>query len=130
MGKIQFVLSNGDDEERHLFLKLTKHAKICVVTFSATWCGPCKVLAHKLESLVLGDADLHGQVLSSHDNMDTLADSVVFVKVDIDEYEDLAKMYGVSGIPHTVFFANGELDQDFVVGCDVEKIVNKVKSVF
>ena len=48
-----------------------------VVDFHATWCGPCKMIAPHLEE------------------MDKTMDDVVFLKVDVDECEDIAEEYKV-----------------------------------
>ena len=49
-----------------------------VVDFHATWCGPCKMIAPHLEE------------------MDKTMDDVVFLKVDVDECEDIAEEYKVN----------------------------------
>ena len=67
------------------FDELTK--KKVVVDFSATWCGPCKMLAPVLEKV---ESD------------------VKVIKVDTDEFEDLAREYGVMSIPTLVLLENGK----------------------
>ena len=58
-----------------------------LVDFYANWCGPCKMIAPELEK----------------------AESFVkVVKVDVDEFENLAKEYGVMSIPTLVLFENGK----------------------
>merc|ERR1712180_297579 len=64
--------------------------KLVVVDFFATWCGPCKMIAPKLEA------------------MDAEMDDVVFLKVDVDECDDLAKEHEISAMPTFIFFKNGE----------------------
>merc|ERR1712055_85046 len=64
--------------------------KLVVVDFFAVWCGPCKMIAPKLEAM---DAEM--------------AD-VVFLKVDVDECEELAMEYQISCMPTFLFFKNGE----------------------
>jgi len=60
-----------------------------VVDFWATWCPPCKMVAPELEALA---AD---------------RDDVKVVKVDIDEYPEVATRYGVMSIPTIVLFKDG-----------------------
>jgi thioredoxin 1 len=62
-----------------------------VVDFWAAWCGPCRMMAPVLEDLA---ADLDGQV--------------AFAKLNVDENPGVAELYGISGIPALVVFANGE----------------------
>ena len=59
-----------------------------VVQFSATWCGPCKMLSKTLENF-----DVEG---------------VEIAKLDIDESRDLAMQFGVRSVPLLVVFENGE----------------------
>ena len=49
-----------------------------IVDFSATWCGPCKMLSPRLDAAVA-----------------TAGDAVDLAIVDIDENADIAEQYGV-----------------------------------
>lgn len=61
-----------------------------LVDFSATWCGPCRMLAPVLEEL-------------SEEMPD-----VEFVKVDVDEDGALAQRFGIMAVPTMILFENGE----------------------
>jgi len=62
-----------------------------MVDFTATWCGPCKML----EPVVKDLAKLwEGKVK-------------VF-KLDVDDHSDLAMQYGVMGVPTLILFVNGQ----------------------
>ena len=63
-----------------------------VVDFWAPWCGPCKMVAPELDKLA-------GKVTNP----------VKFVKVNIDENQQLAVRYGVMSIPTIAKFQSGEL---------------------
>ncbi|MCI5937007.1 MAG: thioredoxin [Eubacterium sp.] len=63
--------------------------KIALVDFSATWCGPCQMLAPVLEEL--------------SEEMD-----VPFYAVDADENMNLVQQYRVINIPAVMIFKNGE----------------------
>lgn len=54
-----------------------------LVDFYATWCGPCKMIAPELEKV---------------------ESSIKVVKVDVDEFEELARNYGVMSIPTLILF--------------------------
>ena len=69
-----------------------KKAPVAVVDFSATWCGPCRMLAPVLESV-----------------SEKLGDRVAFYNVDVDEAPMLAAAYRVSSVPCVVLLKNGEL---------------------
>jgi len=58
-----------------------------LVDFYANWCGPCKMIAPELEKV---------------------ESSVKVVKVDVDEFENLAKEYGVMSIPTLILFDEGK----------------------
>ena len=54
-----------------------------LVDFYANWCGPCKMLSPVLEKL---------------------GDEVKILKVNVDEYQDLAREYRVMSIPCLILF--------------------------
>lgn len=58
-----------------------------LVDFYANWCGPCKMIAPELESA---------------------KSNIKVVKVDVDEFEELARTYGVMSIPTLILFEQGK----------------------
>jgi thioredoxin 1 len=66
-----------------------KSEKPVLVTFSATWCAPCKMLSPIL------------------DNLASQTDSVSIVKIDVDSNVLLAKEYQVRGVPSLLLFKSG-----------------------
>lgn len=70
--------------------------KPVVVDFFATWCGPCKMFAPTFEAA----AEKH--------------DDIEFLKVDVDEFEDLAVSLGISYVPTIMLFKSGEKIDYFV----------------
>lgn len=61
-----------------------------VVDFSATWCGPCQMLAPVLEEVSEEMTDVN------------------FFQVDVDECVKLAMEYGISSVPALLVLENGE----------------------
>lgn len=57
-----------------------------LVDFYANWCGPCKMLGPELEKI---------------------SNDIKVLKVNVDEYQDLAREYGVMSIPCVILFDNG-----------------------
>lgn len=64
---------------------------IVVIDFFASWCGPCKTIAPKFEEL---------SKVYSH---------VTFLKVNVDESEELTAMFNVRAMPTFVFLQNRSL---------------------
>ena len=86
--------------------------KLVVVDFYATWCGPCKQIAPKIEvqkhwinnkALEVDAYIIHiwWQVMSKEFT------DVVFIKVDVDECEDVASEYNISCMPTFLFLKSG-----------------------
>ena len=72
-----------------------KKSACALVDFSASWCGPCRMLAPIVEAV-----------------SEKLAGRVDFFNVDVDDAPELAAAYGVSSIPCLVLLKNGiEADQ-------------------
>ncbi|MCA8998758.1 MAG: thioredoxin family protein [Planctomycetaceae bacterium] len=65
-----------------------------VVKFGAEWCGPCRSMHQELEKL-------RSRVSGFH-----------LVEINVDEKPELARHYGVSSIPRTFLFVDGQLVSD------------------
>lgn len=76
-------ISNND-------LSQAKAQGVAVLDFSATWCGPCQMLAPVLHELAV---KLAAKPLYS---------------IDVDENRQLATEYGISSIPCLVVLKNGQ----------------------
>lgn len=85
--------------ENQNFKELTQE-KI-LVDFYANWCGPCKMLAPELEKVET---------------------NIKVIKVDVDEFEELAREYGVMSIPTLILFENGKETKRNVGFMDKNKI--------
>lgn len=74
-----------------LLLKAGAANQLVVIDFSATWCGPCKMIAPLFASL-----------------SDSMPD-VVFIKIDVDDNPDTAAKYSVSAMPTFLFIKGGSV---------------------
>merc|ERR1712236_160559 len=83
--------------------------KLVVVDFHATWCGPCKMIAPHLEE------------------MSKTMEEVVFLKVDVDDCEDIAAEYNISAMPTFIFLKNKTKVAD-LTGANIEKLKELVNS--
>lgn len=63
-----------------------------LVDFSATWCGPCKMISPLVDQIA-----------------DEYAGKVKVAKVDIDESPGTAQKFGIRGVPTLYVFKGGEV---------------------
>ena len=84
---------------------------IVVVDFSATWCGPCKMLAPVLEGL---SSEMEGKAK--------------FIKVDIDQSLDLANEFKIASVPTMVIFKGGQKVEQLVGFLPKEKIQQTIEA--
>jgi thioredoxin 1 len=75
-----------------------------VVYFTASWCGPCRMISPVFDELAA-----------------SAADGSTFLKVDVDDQPDVAAAAGVTAMPTFQFFKGGKL-VDKIVGADVQKL--------
>ena len=80
------------------FETLRETTPLLVVDCTATWCGPCKVIAPLIDQLAT-----------------SYSDRAKVMKLDIDGNKPLAKEFGLKSIPAVLFFKQGQL-VDTVIG--------------
>lgn len=85
----------------------SRTSRLAVLYFTATWCGPCRVISPLFSSLA-------GKY-----------PKVVFLKVDIDEARDVAARWNISSVPTFFFIRNGK-ELDKVVGADKNALERKI----
>ena len=93
------------------FETLLKTEDLLVVDFTATWCGPCRVVAPLME-----------QLSQEYQNQ------IKVIKIDVDKDKPLAKKYEVRTIPTVLYFKNGELVETIKGVSPYEDFSNAVKS--
>jgi len=82
-----------------------------VVNFSATWCGPCKMLSPILEEIA---GELNGKVK--------------ILKVDIDENKELTKQFGIRGVPTMLAFKGGQMVERIMFDGERETLQTQIAS--
>jgi len=92
--------------EKNNFEELIKKENKVLVDFFATWCGPCKMLSPILEKA---------------------ESNIKVIKVDTDEFEDLARKYGVMSIPTLVLLEDGKEIKRNIGFIDKESLENFLK---
>ena len=93
------------------FETLLKSENLLVVDFTATWCGPCRLVAPLMELLSV-----------------EYKESIIVVKIDVDKDKPLAKKYEVRTIPAVLYFKNGELVETIKGVSPYEEFSNAVKA--
>ncbi len=79
------------------FDSLLASESLLVVDCTATWCGPCKLVAPLMDRL----AEEYG-------------DRAKVFKLDLDSNKTVAKRFGIKSIPAVMFFKQGELMETLV----------------
>ncbi len=95
------ILSKDDQFDELISNELT------LVDFFADWCGPCKMLIPNLEKL---------------------SDKYNIVKVNVDEFPDLARRYRIMSIPALFLFKNGEVIDNKIGYQELEELESWLKS--
>ncbi|MEM7771922.1 MAG: thioredoxin [Cyanobacteria bacterium P01_E01_bin.6] len=91
MGTAAFI---QDETE---FDSLLTNESMLVVDCTATWCGPCKLVAPLMDQL----ADAYG-------------DRIKVFKLDVDANKPVAKRFSIRSIPAVLFFKQGELVETII----------------
>ena len=73
--------------------KVENGTGLCLVDFSATWCGPCKMQAPILEEL---------------------SDEFQIYNVDVDESNEIASQYNINAVPSLLIFKDGVLKGNLI----------------
>ncbi|MBD2460144.1 thioredoxin [Oscillatoria sp. FACHB-1407] len=79
------------------FDALLNSESLFVVDCTASWCGPCKLIAPLIDQLA-----------------DTYGDRVKVLKLDLDSNKEVAKRYGIRSIPAVMFFTQGDVAETLV----------------
>lgn len=82
--------------------------KDAIVDFYADWCGPCKMFAPVFEE-ASQESDIN------------------FIKLNVDEYSDIAREYGVMTIPTIILFKNGNEVKRFTGFMPKEELIKFLK---
>ena len=83
-------------KSRHFRYLLNKYSnRLIVVEFSATWCRPCK------------------QIYPYFEELSTQFRKVVFVYINVDQFDDLAEQEHVRSLPTFKFYLSNSLVKEF-----------------
>ncbi|CAI9763751.1 unnamed protein product [Fraxinus pennsylvanica] len=100
----QVIGCHSVDQWKENFNKGIETKKLVVVDFTASWCGPCRVIS-----------PIFAEIAKKTPH-------VIFLKVDVDELKDVAQEFNVEAMPTFLFLKDGK-EVDRVVGARKENLV-------
>ena len=77
-----------------------------LVDFSATWCGPCKMLELELEEV---------------------KNEINILQIDVDKHSDLASKFGIMSVPTLLVYKDGEIVKQSVGYKDKDELLELMK---
>jgi len=84
-----------------------------VIDFWAEWCGPCKRLTPVLDEVA-----------------GTMGNQVKFLKVNVDNEQEVASEYQVMSIPTLIFIKGGQEIERMVGAANKDTLVEKINTFF
>ncbi len=100
--------TNGDSFQSDV---LDVKDMVVLVDFWAPWCGPCKMQGPIIDELA-----------------DEMEGKAKFVKINVDENNELASKYGIMSIPALKVFKNGEVVEEMVGVHDKEQLTAVIEN--
>jgi len=74
------------------FREIIQSEKPVLVDFTATWCGPCKMMAPIL-----------------HEVKAAMGDKVTIIKIDVDKNPEVSSQFQVQSVPTLIIFKQGQV---------------------
>ena len=89
--------------------EVLENSKTVLVDFYADWCGPCKMISPVIEAVAKEN------------------ETIKFVKINVDEAQNLAMEYNIMSIPTLVVIKNGEEVNRAVGLLDKSELIELIK---
>uniref|UniRef100_A0A0E0DMN0 Thioredoxin domain-containing protein n=1 Tax=Oryza meridionalis TaxID=40149 RepID=A0A0E0DMN0_9ORYZ len=103
------VITSKEDWDRKIE-EANKDGKIVVANFSASWCGPCRVIA-----------PIYAEMSKTYPQL-------MFLTIDVDDLMDFSSSWDIRATP-TFFFIKNEKQVDKLVGANKPELEKKVQAL-
>lgn len=81
-----------------------------IVTFSAPWCGPCRMMTPVFEQI-------------------EKEEGIEVFKVNVDNEPDLSAEHNIKSVPTIMIFKNGKMVKNFIGAKSKSSIIDEIKSI-
>ncbi|MFX9845294.1 thioredoxin, partial [Acinetobacter baumannii] len=106
--KGQVIAFHSSSKWKTHFEATKQTPKLIVIDFTASWCGPCKFIQPAITEFAEKYTD------------------VEFIKIDVDELDEVAQEFGVQAMPTFVLIKKGK-EVDKIVGAKKEELQKKIE---
>lgn len=79
-------------DKQRTFGEILRTEELVLVDFTATWCGPCKMIAPILDEL-----------------KSAVGSKVLILKIDVDKNPQASAAYNIQGVPTLILFKKGKI---------------------
>lgn len=107
-GNVHVITSKENWDQK--IAEANKDGKIVVANFSASWCGPCRVIS-----------PVYAEMSQTYPQL-------MFLTVDVDELTDFSSSWDIRATPTFFFLKNGE-QVDKLVGANKPELEKKVAAI-
>ena len=104
------ITTKAEYVQENDFAQLIEDENLVVADYTATWCGPCRLVSPLMDRLA---EEYQGKAK--------------VVKIDIDQNPNNAKQYNIRSIPSVLIFKNGKLAEQFVGKAPYETFSNALE---